>query len=578
MALRQLHQAAKGLQTVLCRLSALLLCGIPVAGDEPAPEKYALLVGVTKYEHAEMNRTELKFPEVDARSLGTFLSNSGYVVDYLLGRSAKRNDVEAALAGLNTRGRDGGVVIIGLFGHGVEAVFQHDGRESMEGCFCPWDTGIRQVKDSNGKPLFDRDGRSPMIEPVPETLVRMSEVLTALRLSAAESRIVFADCCRELPNRPRGRNLGLGASFRAKDLPDNSAVMFGCAPGKMSYERDDWGHGAFTKCLLEELHDMSTEGDVTTGTLGDRVKRKVRSLTGGAEPQDPQPFQVNSLDLQLRNSAPRILTSPFTADEMAKARSAWAEHKKVPSEAVNSIGMKFVLIPPGEFQMGSPENESNRSNDESQQSVRLTKPFYLGLHEVTQNQWKAAMQFEPGLFTRNEDGRDRAKDTDTSQTPIGNVSWNDAVAFCRRLTEHEGKTYRLPTEAEWEYSCRAGTISPYSFGHDASLLSDHAWWCSDSRETTQEVRHAREVGSKRPNWFGLFDMHGNVAEWCMDWYDRQLSEGENPQGNRSGTVRVARGGSFGDSAAQLRSAYRDAHAADFRDPGLGFRVILTIVD
>lgn len=562
----------------LLLLGCFLACFFEAAVVAGA-EKYALLIGVTRYRHAEMNKPRLKFPEEDARALGKFLSDAGYEVEYLLGEQAKRQAVLAALEKLKKKGSDDGVVVVGMFGHGVEApLLQPDGKRAIEGCFCPWDTEVEQaVRDGNK--LFNEEGQ-PMMEPVSGSLIAMRDVLNNLSTSGAGSRVVFADCCREMPNRARGRNLGLGASFKARDLPENAAVFFGCASGSIAYERDDWGHGAFTKCLLEELQALSLEGDVTTGTLGDRVKKKVRALTVSSRegPQDPQPFQTNSIDLQIVSLRPQLLTAPFTAPEAQTAQRAWATHLKLEPILTNQLGMRLALIPPGEFMMGSPETEEDRSDDETLHRVRITEPYYVGIYEVTQAEWESLMGNQPSYFSRNGGGSSSVSGQDTSRFPVETISWDDATEFCRRLSAREGKTYRLPTEAEWEYACRAGTTTPFHFG--SILNGEQANVDGNGPYGTSEkgpyLQRTTRVGSYRANAFGLYDMSGNVWEWCQDYYNDSFyrqSPIDNPLNSSGEGYRVLRGGSWYNYARNCRSAYRNWYTPTYRGNYRGVRVV-----
>ena len=233
-----------------------------------------------------------------------------------------------------------------------------------------------------------------------------------------------------------------------------------------------------------------------------------------------------------------------------------------------AIEMELVEIPAGKFTMGSPEDEKDHQDNEAQVSVTLTKPFGLGKTEVTQGQWKSVMGSEPW----NGQGNVKAD----KDCPAKYVSWDDATKFCRKLTEIERKSgklkadeeYRLPTEAEWEYACRAGTTTAYSFGDDEKQLGEYAWFDGN----TGGERYAHKVGLKKPNPWGLHDMHGDVWEWCSDWYGEKLSGGTDPVGPKHGSYRVFRGGGWWGSPGRCRSASRSGFVPSDRHYGLGFRV------
>ncbi|RLS34075.1 MAG: formylglycine-generating enzyme family protein [Planctomycetota bacterium] len=240
--------------------------------------------------------------------------------------------------------------------------------------------------------------------------------------------------------------------------------------------------------------------------------------------------------------------------------------------ATNSIGVKLVPIPAGSFMMGSPVSEKDRGTDEGQVRVTITHPYLIGRTVVTKAQWKGVMKSEPWKGERCVATGDDA--------PAVYVDWHDAESFCRKLTAQEraggwlakGEHYRLPTEAEWEYACRAGTTTPFSFGTDSRQLSDHAWFYSNT--TGKAHQYAHRVGRKKPNPWGLRDMHGNVYEWCSDWYRSTLGGGDDPRGPASGSAKVLRGGGWGYDPARCRSADRNRNEPSFSDFSGGFRIVL----
>ena len=268
-----------------------------------------------------------------------------------------------------------------------------------------------------------------------------------------------------------------------------------------------------------------------------------------------------------------------------RARSDDAKDEPKPGSIItNSIGMKLAYIPAGEFLMGSACSERGHHDDERQHTVRIDRPFRLGLYEVTQGEWAAVMQTMPW---EGKDSRDNVSLVEVgNRYPATNVGWEDATEFCRKLTDRErvagrlqaGESHRLPTEAEWEYACRAGTTTRYHFGNDEASLSKYAWFAESLPVVHKRIR-LHEVGKKRANAWGLFDMHGNVAEWCTDWYGEdyyQDSQVLSPQGPLEGLKRVARGGNWRVSPWPCRSAFRAAYNPSHRRDDLGFRVVRTI--
>jgi formylglycine-generating enzyme required for sulfatase activity len=252
-----------------------------------------------------------------------------------------------------------------------------------------------------------------------------------------------------------------------------------------------------------------------------------------------------------------------------------------PKVLTNSLDMKLVLIPKGKFMMGSPPDEKGSQKDERRHEVTISRDYHLGMHEVTQAQYKKIMGKNPSNFQgdavaeRHPETNRVVKDVDSANHPVEQVSWEDAVEFCQRLSalpeeKKAGRVYRLPSEAEWEYACRAGTKTAYSFGSDEKSLVNFGWCGPNSKGMT----HA--VGLKKANAWGLYDMHGNVWEWCADWYgEYPKGSATDPRGPEAGSIRVFRGGSWYYGAVICRSAGRYRVGPSVRGSALGFRVALS---
>ena len=218
------------------------------------------------------------------------------------------------------------------------------------------------------------------------------------------------------------------------------------------------------------------------------------------------------------------------------------------TENINGAQIQMVYAPGGKFLMGSPPSETGRDNDEGSQSETTVTSFYISKYEVTQAQYKAVTGANPSSFKGDD-------------LPVDSVSWNDAVEFCRKLSQTTGRDYRLPTEAEWEYAGRAGTTGPYAGNIDALT-----WYSANSGSRTHPV------GQKQPNGFGLYDMNGNVWEWCQSKYRPYPYNANDGREDLQGTdVRVLRGGSWESSANSCRSAYRRRVIPDARS--IGFRIV-----
>ena len=233
--------------------------------------------------------------------------------------------------------------------------------------------------------------------------------------------------------------------------------------------------------------------------------------------------------------------------------------------------IKMVRIKPGTFVMGSPESEPEHQFDEVQHTVTITKAFYLSRTPITQAQWQAVMGTNPSGFKGDD-------------LPVERVSWDDAVAFCEKLSAREHKKYRLPTEAEWEYACRAGTTTEYYTGNGTAALDKAGWYRGNSAyipvqsmffgTSTTTGPGTHPVAQKAPNAWGLYDMHGNVWQWCSNYYYEYTGDAENPTGPTPGPARVLRGGSWLYTPRRCRSACLNDCGPGYRGHDVGFRIAL----
>ena len=301
------------------------------------------------------------------------------------------------------------------------------------------------------------------------------------------------------------------------------------------------------------------------------------SVKARAEREKPEASTAPSVG---PNAPPPLAIAPFDADKAKQHQAAWARHLGVPVETTNSIGMKLVLIPPGEFRMGSPDTDPQaKDNEKPQHPVRITRPYLMGSCEVTQDEYRSVVGASPSSFSATRGGNGKVNDADVGRLPVEQVSWEDANEFCSKLSalpyeQAAKRTYRLPTEAQWEYACRAGSETVFCFGRDAVILSDYGWY---RMRADDQMTHA--VARKKPNAWELYDMHGNVWEWCGDWlkdnYYRQ-SPRDDPEGPPSASYRVTRGGCWSTSTAGCRSAARDCNIPTARTDRLGFRVVCEV--
>jgi formylglycine-generating enzyme required for sulfatase activity len=331
----------------------------------------------------------------------------------------------------------------------------------------------------------------------------------------------------------------------------------------------------------KDYYKKSPRNDPVNETAG---KRKFRVLRGGS---------WHNLPGEAR-SACRFLATPVLRNWNYGFRvvASLEPEKNAGKVITNSIGMKLAYIPPGAFLMGSPKSEqeqhkkdSRLGNDwaaqEIQHEVVITKGFYMSVYAVTQEEYEVVTGKNPSWFSATGDGREDVARLNTRRFPVETVSWKDATEFCRKLSQKEARTYRLPTEAEWEYSCRAGTKTAFSFGD--TMSTDQANYNGTAVFGSGQKGVYRErpvpVGRFPANAFGLYDMHGNVNQWCQDWYGYDYyrkSPRNDPVNETSGEMRVLRSGSWGSYPGICRSAHRSGSTPDYRNNTIGFRVIMSL--
>ncbi len=460
------------------------------------------------------------------------------MVELLLGEQATKAAIDQSLANLAKQGNAPGVILIGVFGHGVEYdEITAAGESTSRSYFCPYDATMRNRLGSDGKPSYIAANK-PRIEPDPTTLISMSQVFSAMALSPAGNRVLLADCCRNDPHAARGAKRGFGTGIKSGDLPENAntAALFACSKGEQAMEDPTSKHGAFTKCVLDWLAEPM--GRTTAGRLGEHldeaVPQLVKDLSMGENAQQPKYLSVNTVNLQLAALTPKPMPVPKPMPPTPRPQPADTLTGTKPGEVreitlPGGVTLNQVWCPPGTFTMGSPASEKGRDVNEAPVQVTLTKGFWLGQTEVTQSQWTAVM----GAASKPWSGKEYVKEGPTFPASYishgvntdGTIEADSATAFCEKLTEIERKAgrlptgwkYSLPTEAQWEYACRAGTKTKYSFGDDESQLDEYAWWggrTGNGNAKTEQYAHT--VATKKPNPWGLSDMHGNLWEWCQD--------------------------------------------------------------
>jgi formylglycine-generating enzyme required for sulfatase activity len=567
---------------LLVGLAAVLSPATPVAGAQESGKKLALLVGIDRYK-AGSGFSTLPFPQRDVDALARLLVDSGYRPEHVrvltMDKGAKndprflpiRENILEEFRLLVGDRKPSDSLLIALVGHGltrmVKVKAQNAGGNDVErsvGFFCPMNADIRDTK----------------------SLISLDDLYAKLDQSKAGVKVMLVDACRDNPTEG---NTG-AIPFAPVPVPASVAALFSCSDGEVAWEDNDLGggHGVFFHYVIEGLKgdaDANHDGKVSLLELTEYIQDKVPDFVSQRRGRRQMPV--------LLGRAGRVTLLDV-------------RRKPPPSLITNSIGIKLKLIPACQFLMGSADNDKDAQDDEKPWHwVRINEPFYLGVTEVTRGQFRRFVDDAQYKTEAEKDGKggwgwNAEKEKfeqdpkftwlnpgfdQSDEHPVVNVSWNDAQAFISWLSRKEGKTYRLPTEAEWEYACRAGTKTKYVGGDDPETLAafgnvaDRTAKRKYPKSRTIAARdgyvYTAPVGQFRANAFGLYDMHGNVWEWCSDRYAADYykwSPVDNPQGDAGTSFRVGRGGGWSYGPRDCRSANRDSRSPEFRGSGLGFRL------
>jgi len=573
---------------MLYRHLALVTIGLGCAvsvpflfGQVQPPVRVALLIGVNQYDKRGFADHPLQFAERDVDELAKELTKAGFTVRVMKSSStgrdrATRAKIETALDEMLKDRKATDIVFIGMSGHGLQmTVRDKDNKEKDDAFFCPCDA----VKDD------------------PQTLVSLTDLLGKLDRKGG-TNLVMVDACRDDPG--RGIRSISGNELNGK-LPANTAILFSCSANQQAFETRDagGGHGVFFYHVLKGIRGdapRNAKGELSWAKLVEYLQENVNDAATELFPARAKNAPNGDLQTphELRNlvrvpvlipagsqekNRPALLSGNPTKAQIDASRQPWANYYGVPLESTEDLGngvkLEMVFIPPGTFQMGSPKNEEGREDDEKQHEVTISDGLYIGKYEVTQEQYEALMGTNPSWFQAGKNGGDKVKGMVTKQFPVESVSWNDTQKLIEKLKEKSGnkRMYRLPTESEWEYICRGGPASeslPFHFqnGPQKTLSSTEA-------NVDHKLGRTAKVGTYMPNRFGVYDMHGNVYEWCEDWYAKDFPANsvlKDPKGPEEGAFRVIRGGSWRNVARFCRSAYRDWIAPSNTHFIIGFRL------
>ena len=531
--------------------------------DKAAMGRWAILIGVNDYSEL----ADLEYCNNDQVALRAQLIASGFPEKqvFLLHDDAKdkqylpfKRNIEKQLELVLGLLEKDDLVVVAFSGHGV----------TLEGksYFCPTDASLKEPQ---------------------QTMISVETFYQRLEKSQAALKVMMVDACRNDPRVSGARSVRAAKEssvpfFDALQRPPRGILLLtSCAPGEMSMEDKDLGHGVFMHHVLKGLKgeaDSDRSGGVSLSELWQYANKETKVYVARKFNDSQRPGLKGNLE------------DDFDLSLMAKADATPNKPavKPLPNETLpangsrtltNSIGMKLVQIPAGEFEMGE---------DSAAHRVRISKLFYLGVYEVTQSQYEQVMKTNPSWFSKSGGGKDKVSGLETSDCPVESVSWENAQDFCRKLSALNGeqsnrRLYRLPTEAEWEYACRAGTKTKFHFGD--VLNGDKANVDGTNPEGTTTngpyLQRTTSVGRYGANAFGLYDMHGNVWEWCEDVYDGEVYSKRSglttdPLVTSGSDSRVLRGGSWLLNSGLARSANRVRYTPGNLLGNYGFRVVCAV--
>lgn len=495
--------------------------------------RHALVIGNSNYKHGPLQN-----PRNDANDMGTVLRRCGF--DVILKVDCTKRMMQEAMDDFSRRLREGGTALFYYAGHGLNV----DGRNYL----VPLDATLATQGD------------------VQYECVDAGQVLARLEDAGTTVNIIILDACR---NNPLARSWRRSAAsgLASMDAPTGSIIAFATAPGSVA--SDGTGrNGLYTSCLLSHIEKpgvplvqalLSAHGDVKAKSASEQIPWLSISFTGefyfvpGSGTQ-----QVASLPPAQPPAVPPSPAPETQKPEEQRTNVAMVSSNVAPASSSQTKvfdGIPFVWIPAGSFNMGSVERAIRA---QPVHSVTISQGFWMGQYEVTQGQWMQVM------------GKRHRSAFNGDDLPVDTVTYDNIQEFLMKLNASSDGKYRLPTEAEWEYACRAGTSTEYFFGPTDLQLYEYAWYSANSGGTTHPV------GSLKPNPWGLYDILGNVWEWVSDYYDSRYyaaSPGIDPMGPGVGKARVIRGGSWRHRSTECHPARRDAYSIGRGSAGIGFRLV-----